>query len=212
MFLQKAQQKYNVYGDAEILIFLLQTEPQVVPRGCQSSHCQESFCMFHIRKKKCDILFWRQRFHWHLTDFLGKHAVIVLTPAKTFKVRREGSALICAVTITCSPLKWLCPHLKLDTCRLIFSDKATTGAWFYWCWQVSFCLCLSVCVFPTSAHPGQLLPFSQVRTLEWTPPPHSVLHLVQEPHGDQKIGWGQGTPSLQNLWQWWQLQRGGEGF
>lgn len=53
--------------------------------------------------------------------------------------------------------------------------------------DVLLCLYLSnvVCVVPTSAHPGQLLPFSQLRTLEWTPPPHSVLHLVQEPHGVQ---------------------------
>lgn len=51
----------------------------------------------------------------------------------------------------------------------------------------------------TRAQPGQLFPFSQWRLREWTPPPHSVLHLVHEPQGDQKMGWGQDTPSLQNL-------------
>jgi len=51
-------------------------------------------------------------------------------------------------------------------------------------------VCVSVCTsgVRTSAHPGQLFPFSQFLERECTPPPHSELHLDQGDHEDQKMG------------------------
>lgn len=61
------------------------------------------------------------------------------------------------------------------------------------------CKCVCTSGVRTSAHPGQLFPFSQFLERECTPPPHSELHLDQVDHDDQKMGWGHDTFSLQNL-------------
>lgn len=51
----------------------------------------------------------------------------------------------------------------------------------------------------TVEHPGQLLPFSQLLVLEWTPPPHSALQCAQGSHAVHNTGRGQGFFSLHSL-------------
>ena len=53
--------------------------------------------------------------------------------------------------------------------------------------------------YTTLEHPGQLLPFSQILVLEWTPPPHSALQWAQDSHAVHNTGRGQGFFSLHSL-------------